>query len=1430
MAKLQPDYIKWVLTLNADSVQQEIHKLDKSTAEYKATNKDLQKELVSLTAQGKIGSNEWNNLTARIKSNNQAISENKLKVAELEKTLNLNNMSLAQLQKRHKDLQKELRNTVQALQPQKYAELQAELNRVRDAESKLTASTNKTAGSFGALTKMKSLVLGFFASIGAMVSNVFTMALLGGVSNIVSFEKANSDLAATLGTSKDNIKELTDQAIQLSKATFWSATEIANLQKELATLGFNKQEILDSTADVLKFAAVTGTDLPTSASIAAKALRAFNLPATQMGNVLAAMAVAAKKSGLSIEDFKESIAQVAPVARALGFSVEDMVAIIGTLTKAGINTSVAATSTRNILLKLADSNSALTKAIGGPVHNIYQLVDGLKKLDAEGIDLASALNMTDKRSVAVFSTLLKGADNIRTLRESVTDAHDTLTDMATEMKDNVQGSLSRLGQSLSAIVLKLYSGRGAVKWLIDTLVKLVNVIGDNIGTIAIMVGAYVTWISYTKIMNGLIKMQQTLHALNLIAMAEYANKTEMVTALTTKYNVVLTLNRQVIILGKAATLLYSATIALFTLNISKAKTAMLAFFAVVKKDPLTFIVSGLIAVGTAIAYFVNKSKDAATAAKLIADAEKEASNSFKEEKFQVDNLVKGIHNQNLSNVVRLSYIDRLKQLIPGYTAELSKEGKVIRENTSAIMDYIDQQRIEMKQNSLRGKMQPLFDKQTDIEISYNEEKKKLNQAILDMDGGMEKIERRRLHDLSVEYTQVNSQIGDLTKRYQSYSLSVSHHNGTVKKTIEQTVEETSLLKKLEAQKKKVQDTWPEDNPANIKKKNQEIVNIDKQIQKYQELGVAKKGTSKTKPGEYGEKDVVSKTVDPLKNTYDEELLHLKQRKIKENQTEEWYDKEAADIEIGYQQKRIKALDKLQQETPKKKTKLLNEISKLTIQGNSDIFDAQQKSDDAQLKQLSDANDKSKKAIEDHYNGIMIPVEKSFAKREISQEAFDLFQKQNQVQKDDELLQNEQNYLKSVENLQLNSGRKKVDTTKEIGNQVNAAELLSYQEQAKLAEMWHKIDIPVSGRSALKSQYDSDIATAKQKYNDLIALAKKAGLDTTNLEKNKNSDLENIDYEYFSSLKSMQSKISKSWAEEYDEELALLKHQRAQGIISEKQYQKQKLQLGIDNAKKYFDYYSGLASNAVSAMQQSEIDEVDAKYDVLIQDAKNNNKDTTALENEKAQKELDVQKKYADTNFAIKIATIVGDTAVSIMKAYADLGPIAGSIAAVLMGVTGAMQIKSAKAERDKIKRMKIGNTSDSSSATRVVSGYSEGGYTGDGGRYEVAGVVHKGEYVVPMPEMNNPKVIDSIQTIEAIRLQRTGRNPLPGGTTGYADGGYVTSSETNNSSGLQKMIKDLKDAVASLKQPQKNYVVLTELNDAQTLQNKFENPFKRGDH
>ena len=49
----------------------------------------------------------------------------------------------------------------------------------------------------------------------------------------------------------------------------------------------------------------------------------------------------------------------------------------------------------------------------------------------------------------------------------------------------------------------------------------------------------------------------------------------------------------------------------------------------------------------------------------------------------------------------------------------------------------------------------------------------------------------------------------------------------------------------------------------------------------------------------------------------------------------------------------------------------------------------------------------------------------------------------------------------------------------------------------------------------------------------------------------------------------------------------------------------------------------------------------------------------------------------------------------------------------------------------------------------------EGGYTGDGDKYEPAGIVHKGEYVIPQEGMNNPALKPLLVIIENARVNRS---------------------------------------------------------------------------
>ena len=120
-----------------------------------------------------------------------------------------------------------------------------------------------------------------------------------GAQSIVDFEAANSKLAAILGTTSKNIKDLTTDAQRLGAATKYTASQATALQIELAKLGFSKNEILQSTEGILKFAQATGAELPEAAALAGAALRMFNADTSETERYVSAMAVATTKSALS---------------------------------------------------------------------------------------------------------------------------------------------------------------------------------------------------------------------------------------------------------------------------------------------------------------------------------------------------------------------------------------------------------------------------------------------------------------------------------------------------------------------------------------------------------------------------------------------------------------------------------------------------------------------------------------------------------------------------------------------------------------------------------------------------------------------------------------------------------------------------------------------------------------------------------------------------------------------------------------------------------------------------------------------------------------------------------------------------------------------------------------------------------------------------
>lgn len=356
---------------------------------------------------------------------------------------------------------------------QAFAELQKggnTMNNVKSIANGLSGVLKtKVSGGLSSVRDGVSTMIKGFVGAQAVISGFQKMvdAIKSGVHSIIDFEAANSKLAAILGEAKTNINELIYDAKRLGATTRYTASEATALQIELAKLGFSKKEILDSTEYILKFAQATGAELPEAAALAGASIRMFGATTQETEKYVAAMAVATTKSALSFSYLQTAMPIVGPVAKAFNFTIEDTLALLGKLSDAGFDASMSATATRNIILNLADANGKLAKELGGNVKTLPEMVEGLVKLRDKGIDLASALELTDKRSVAAFNAFLSGAEKINTLREAVTNVEGDLATMANTMTDNVQGAILGLSSAWEAFMLSFMNSTGPAKEVID---------------------------------------------------------------------------------------------------------------------------------------------------------------------------------------------------------------------------------------------------------------------------------------------------------------------------------------------------------------------------------------------------------------------------------------------------------------------------------------------------------------------------------------------------------------------------------------------------------------------------------------------------------------------------------------------------------------------------------------------------------------------------------------------------------------------------------------------------------------------------------------------------------------------------------------------------------------------------------------------------
>jgi hypothetical protein len=253
-------------------------------------------------------------------------------------------------------------------------------------------------------------------------------------------------------------------------------------------------------------------------------------------------------------------------------------------------------------------------------------------------------------------------------------------------------------------------------------------------------------------------------------------------------------------------------------------------------------------------------------------------------------------------------------------------------------------------------------------------------------------------------------------------------------------------------------------------------------------------------------------------------------------------------------------------------------------------------------------------------------------------------------------------------------------------------------------------------------------------NKKLVLQKKYGEDTVEttaaIAEKINSLAENAlkgDEDRLKSLNDLKKKYGDDEVnakKERDEALAVLdKSQKAGLISSEEEYQRLKTAINGkyegSRFKKILEYAKlaqqmlGGVSDYFSAMKDKEL--------------------AKAGSNE-AQKEA-IEAKYAKKQQTIAAFQAGINGSVAIMELWATKSVLPEPLASIYKGVMTGVIIATTIAQIAAIKSRS----------------FSEGGYTDSGGKYEPAGIVHKGEYVIPQEGVNNPALQPWISGMESAR-------------------------------------------------------------------------------
>ena len=270
----------------------------------------------------------------------------------------------------------------------------------------------------------------------------------------MDFESAMNQVGAVTGATGENFKLLREQAKLLGSTTKFTATEAAQGMNFLAMAGFNTTEIMKAMPGVLDLASAGAMDLATASDIASNILTGFNLPAENINQVMDVMAKTFTSANTNLQQLGFAMSYVAPVAAGFGVSIEETSAMIGMLSDAGIQSSMAGTTLRGILVTLGEASKELGFSLKNSNGELRPMADLLDELAEKSGGTQRAIDIFGKRAgPGLVALLSQGTDKLREFEQELKNSGGTAKQIAERQMEGLKGALTELRSAIEGMFI-----------------------------------------------------------------------------------------------------------------------------------------------------------------------------------------------------------------------------------------------------------------------------------------------------------------------------------------------------------------------------------------------------------------------------------------------------------------------------------------------------------------------------------------------------------------------------------------------------------------------------------------------------------------------------------------------------------------------------------------------------------------------------------------------------------------------------------------------------------------------------------------------------------------------------------------------------------------------------------------------------------------